>query len=440
MTQKQQKPDLDELLQGDFIDCASPESFLDESNSLTEKVLYAAHARLEYMTPPLYSPHQIFCGCRNSDHVTPQGVQYLQTPEGEYHLPSFLKSRGLESPHVFIANVDATLKNLPRGLSELNSYKVMILGDTHHLERPLQNVLDYFLRENYDLYISDCLYNHAHFYKALKPNANIAFFPGFRTRFEAKTFNPNKKLVVNFVGKLDPLIHPFRNEFLSKLTEEPFQKVFEGGLQAQASAIYSNSLISLNFTLNNEFNMRVMEVIAAGGFLLTDKISDQTRLSECFEEGVHYISFESYNDCREKINYFLCNPGEAISIAQAAYEKYKNNFSIAERRKKFWFFARNHNFQLAQATSITDEHIKLDNLQIIKGYEYLQTLNRLGYHEVFVNGDLKEDLINLSLDLLRLVFIKDQNLGVAINDHWELSFDVKTGNFLTMIKARRKNI
>lgn len=401
MTQKQQKPDLDELLQGDFIDCASPESFLDESNSLTEKVLYAAHARLEYMTPPLYSPHQIFCGCRNSDHFTPQGVQYLQTPEGEYHLPSFLKSRGLESPHVFIAHVDATQKNMPRGLAELNSFKVMILGDTHHLAKPLQSVLSYFLLEDFDLYIADCKLNHAHFFKHLKPQAPILFFPGFRNRFEAKTFVENKKHLVNFVGKIDPAIHPYRNAMLEALRSEPFPKLFEGAYQAQAAAIYSNSLISLNFTLNNEFNMRVMEVIAAGGFLLTEQIAPQTGLAQCFEEEKHYVSFHSISDCKDKIRYFLAHPSEALAIAREAFELYRNQFSISHRRDLFRQKVRNHVFGVAPSSTASKVLTEAFRTQL-EAYEHLQALNLRGPHKVEMAGPMARHLASWAKDLLRL--------------------------------------
>lgn len=401
MTENQQKPDLDELLKGDFIDCASPESFHGESNPLTEKVLYAAHARLEYMTPPLYSPNQIFCGCRNSDHFTEHGVQYLQTPEGEYHLPSLLKSRGLEPPHVFIAHVDATRKNMPRGLNELSCFKVMILGDTHHLLTPLQSVLSYFLLEDYDLYIADCKLNHAHFFQALKPDAPIIFFPGFRNRFEARTFIEDKKPLVNFVGKIDPNIHPYRNAMLESLRSASFPKLFEGAYQRQAAAIYANSLISLNFTLNNEFNMRVMEVIAAGGFLLTERIAPQTGLPTCFVEGMHYVSFESIKDCQEKINHFLAHPLEAVSIARAAFDVYRSRFAMNHRRAFFREKLRSHIFSVNQ-TAIRDRSIPTEMRKLLEAYEHLQALNLRGPHKVQIMGPMAKTLGYWAQDLLRL--------------------------------------
>ncbi len=64
---------------------------------------------------------------------------------------------------------------------------------------------------------------------------------------------------------------------MKELEEKGVQiEVFTGVTPEQAAAIYNEAAVSLNISLNNDFNLRNFEVMAAGGCLLTDCHDDIT--------------------------------------------------------------------------------------------------------------------------------------------------------------------
>ncbi|MEO0592974.1 MAG: glycosyltransferase [Myxococcota bacterium] len=70
----------------------------------------------------------------------------------------------------------------------------------------------------------------------------------------------------------------------------------------------------------NACNMRSFEIPGAGGFLLQEQSSEYERL---FRPGEHFDSFRSVSELREKIRYYLENPGARERIAA-------NGFALAQ--------------------------------------------------------------------------------------------------------------
>ncbi len=60
-------------------------------------------------------------------------------------------------------------------------------------------------------------------------------------------------------------------------------------------------------------NLRTFEVTGSGAFLLSDRREDLTRL---YREGEEFVGFESNEDLRAKIAYYLAHPVERVRIAQ----------------------------------------------------------------------------------------------------------------------------
>ena len=76
------------------------------------------------------------------------------------------------------------------------------------------------------------------------------------------------------------------------------------------------SKICLNLHREDIFdigNIRSFEIPGNKGFLLTDKSEE---LKNYFEYGKHYIGFLGYNDCLDKINYFLKYDKEREDISK----------------------------------------------------------------------------------------------------------------------------
>ncbi len=62
-------------------------------------------------------------------------------------------------------------------------------------------------------------------------------------------------------------------------------------------------------------NPRTFEVAACGGFQVVD---ERSLLGEMYQPGKELVTFTDLQSCRESIDYYLANPGEAEVIAEAA--------------------------------------------------------------------------------------------------------------------------
>src|ERR1700730_1461066 len=71
-----------------------------------------------------------------------------------------------------------------------------------------------------------------------------------------------------------------------------------------------------------DLNMRVFEAFAAGGFLITDRLSPQTGMETMFRRGEHYVDYEGPDDLLEKLRYYLARPRECLEIAKAGNAAY----------------------------------------------------------------------------------------------------------------------
>jgi spore maturation protein CgeB len=73
---------------------------------------------------------------------------------------------------------------------------------------------------------------------------------------------------------------------------------------------------------------RVFEVLACGGFLLTNR---NKALAHFFEEGKDVVVFESLEDLKEKARYYLDHPAERHAIAERGCHKVRERHGILHR-------------------------------------------------------------------------------------------------------------
>ncbi|MGN7613675.1 glycosyltransferase family protein [Magnetococcales bacterium HHB-1] len=85
------------------------------------------------------------------------------------------------------------------------------------------------------------------------------------------------------------------------------------------------------------FHMRALEILGSGTFLLARrplKKTDNTRLSDFFEEGKDFVMFDDEKELLQKVNYYLKHEEERETIARQGHETAVNHFSykqIAQR-------------------------------------------------------------------------------------------------------------
>lgn len=98
------------------------------------------------------------------------------------------------------------------------------------------------------------------------------------------------------------------------------------------------SKIILNITNSNFFcvetglNLRIFEVLAAGGFLLTDHYEE---ISELFEIGKEIETYSSAKELKEKVAYYLSHEEERMEIAAAGRKKFYELYTWEQRVKDF---------------------------------------------------------------------------------------------------------
>lgn len=98
------------------------------------------------------------------------------------------------------------------------------------------------------------------------------------------------------------------------------------------------SKIVLNVTNSNFYcvetglNLRIFEVLAAGGFLLTDHYEE---ISELFEIGKEIETYSSGKELKEKVEYYLNHDEERIKIAAAGRKKFYELYTWEQRVKNF---------------------------------------------------------------------------------------------------------
>lgn len=92
--------------------------------------------------------------------------------------------------------------------------------------------------------------------------------------------------------------------------------------------VFANSKINLNITLRSiksGIPLRAMDIMGAGGFLLTNFQAD---FLEHFVPGEDFVYYESPEDMVEKIEYYLSHEKERKEIARNGHEKVKENHSF----------------------------------------------------------------------------------------------------------------
>lgn len=103
------------------------------------------------------------------------------------------------------------------------------------------------------------------------------------------------------------------------------------GHRFELGNIYSGATVNIDIGRlyqNDMVTMRVFDVMACGGFVLTER---NDALLELFTEGVELDCYTSTDELLEKAKYYSSHPGEAAAIAARGYEAVLANHTISGR-------------------------------------------------------------------------------------------------------------
>lgn len=94
----------------------------------------------------------------------------------------------------------------------------------------------------------------------------------------------------------------------------------------QMPLIFAGSRINLNLSLRSIHSgipLRVLDIMACGGFVLSNW---QPEIAEYFVEGKEIVTFQSMEECKEKMDYYLKYEQKRQKIAEAGQKKVREKF------------------------------------------------------------------------------------------------------------------
>lgn len=290
----------------------------------------------------MFGPDEYFL---SPDVENPDNIKTFRIRAGTTYIDDILQQYPQlpRHPTHVVIKTDALGRNFVRGLSRMGCPSLVSVADTHHLHRPIERVQEYLLSENFSIISFENDRHHMKWFKETG-QSDLCWLPNLFLATEKLEPLPleYKDDVVCFIGSLGQF-HPFRVYIINYIKERIANLKFGSAPKKISHHIYNKSLINLNISLNGDLNWRFFEIIASGGFLITDRLCPDSGIHLLFDEGVHYEAFGSKEELLEKILFYKSNPRKACDIAQQAYEHYWENYSPLRLRKEamkrlFWGF------------------------------------------------------------------------------------------------------
>lgn len=104
--------------------------------------------------------------------------------------------------------------------------------------------------------------------------------------------------------------------------------------ETEVPLVYAASKINLNIssrTITSGIPLRVLDVLACGGFLITNY---QPEIAEAFEDGRELVMYTDRRDCLDKVQYYLAHDEERRMIAANGRKAVRGRFELAEIIKR----------------------------------------------------------------------------------------------------------
>lgn len=305
------------------------------SDATIVKILHSTHSTPDFIPPPPLDPQQVICGPMYPDRREGDRVLSIKTPLGDYDIAEVVARMPVEQrPDFVVVRADAGRANLPRNIAGLPCPAVVVVGDTHHQRSPITQLLTYVLSEPYQAVILDYTRQHAHFFIEAGLG-RVYWLPGFNVERIAVRPTPTD-IPMSFVGGVDR-VHPRRLAVVEALQRAGLPLQLGRAPRTVARTIHARTRINLNCSLNGDLNLRVLEVLASGGFLLTDRLGIESGFDTLFADGQHLVLYDGIEDCIEKARRFLRDAMSTAALARAGHAAFEA--MLAPERIRADFFA-----------------------------------------------------------------------------------------------------
>jgi len=306
---------------------------------------------------PMFSTNEVFVGPDEEDKIDPDTGKFISMgmEQGEVDAVEVLnKLPESQHPEYVIVKADATQRLIVRNLDKLPGKKIFVWGDSHHQNQAVRFMLTYAQSEPFDGIVTDHDRHHLGFAQGAGLK-NVAWIPGLNYVHRARPIPEHPKIPVCFVGQAFQH-HPYRRYVLDCLTQSGIPVSIRSCPPSETADIYADSCISLNVSLNGDLNLRVFEILAAGGFLLTDRLGKQSGLYQLFTPGEHFEDYGSIEEAKEKISYYLKHPEDALRIRRAGQARISELYSPERLTQHFFDWVKGgtlpEEFQLGEPKEV----------------------------------------------------------------------------------------
>ncbi|MCS7207301.1 MAG: glycosyltransferase [Dehalococcoidia bacterium] len=208
---------------------------------------------------------------------------------------------------------------IPRGLETSPIPTAAIISDVHrNLKSRLLQARFFdlvFLRQR----------NYLPFFRDHPPGA-VVWHPWTCNTEIVRDLHVSRDLDVAMIGKMymasrRRLIKILSRQYrVNEMRYYPYEEIAQ---------VYSRAKIVFNIPVGNDLNPRFFEAMACGALLLTKRAANGQEV--LFQEGVHYVGFDTERELLEKIDYYLSHDEERERIARAGYEEVHKNHTLVHR-------------------------------------------------------------------------------------------------------------
>lgn len=303
------------------------------------RILFSTPSPSGYMRPPTLGDEQVNCGPAQTAATDVDGrVVSLPTPVGEYDLAAVVAALpAAQVPDLVVCLVDSSRRNMPRNLGAFRCPRVLLVADTHHLAEPLQGLLAYAAGEPFDRIVLLYDRHHVGFFRSAGLR-NLYWFPGLtfpHTDVAVREARQTSRIAeVAFVGQTGRF-HPRRQRLVGALAERGLPLVSRAVTQEDALGVYGSALLGFNASLNGDLNLRVFEILAAGGALLTDRLAPEAGLDGLLSDRRDVLLYGSAEELAERAAAALADPAATRAVGAVGARWFDEHLGEERRRAAF---------------------------------------------------------------------------------------------------------
>ena len=284
------------------------------------------------MPPITLSDRQVVVGPNYPDAAQGGRVTSLNVPLGPYDLAALVRRLPADQkPDLIVVQADAFENCKPVGLAAVPGMKLLLAADTHHGQDALTRMVAYAKSEPFDRIAVLHDPHHLHWLSEAGL-AGVRYIPNANVRDFSLAFAVERRPLIAFIGQAGPQ-HPRRTYLLEVIRSAGLPLSVRLTSPLEAAQTWAAAQISFNCSLNGDLNMRVFEVLAAGGFLLTDRLSPQAGLEALLRPGDHYVDYAREGDLIDKLKFYLSRPDACLKIARAGQAAYRAAHTPEHRRQ-----------------------------------------------------------------------------------------------------------